>query len=731
MRKQDNKESQATSSTFAKTHQQDTSSVDTFRFSDNRDSGKQQQHLQNMVNASPKVTKGAEIQRMAHPSKTPLQLQTNAISSNSNLPESLKTGAEHLSGVSLNDVKVHYNSAQPAQLNALAYAQGNNIHLGPGQEKHLPHETWHVVQQKQGRVKANTSVNGTLVNDSKSLETEADQYGKKATQLKTTNENKILNEQPLSTHVAQRVISEQKNVEDAYKTDFNAYLNELDKATTKAYFYLLHYPTLDKYKTLDGHTEYWVEVWDSYMKGTFKDMGLLSAAFGYAVESLATLIYLPLPEGGLSISLQGIRKGTRPDVVLKDGSKDVGWLDITASGSKGHIWGKQGWEGKQIHLGEVTYPSLNPEVIKDNVQHNRQYDDNTDPKEVMHRVNYFKFIQNIRRKHWENIGKKYFSTPYNSKVKTIKQRYIRQRLADYLGLNFRDLPPQKTVSLLYAMRVGETKHGYNVQNKKKAFDKKRTVSKSRPMGESLLQQYDRELPNLELGLTLGTQMKTDEEAEKLIMQNYYAHSGKNDFETQLPPEDLSDEYENNQEVSDHDDQIVKLGSNSNIKVLDIGKQLVKNLNTTIELDLDSLKFLSHMMKKHLKNFSARRFGVLLQTTDGSLISVVLDDSEKMFIKSRIANEERGISERKKKREQILWEKRKESTMKLEMERSLSRPIPRAPNSINFQGVQLSSDIIEIIQNNHQGTIVGFFVETENGEQQFIGNSSLFQSELEY
>lgn len=47
---------------------------------------------------------------------------------------------------------MHYNSSRPAQLQALAYAQGSDIHLGPGQERHLPHEAWHGVQQAQGRV---------------------------------------------------------------------------------------------------------------------------------------------------------------------------------------------------------------------------------------------------------------------------------------------------------------------------------------------------------------------------------------------------------------------------------------------------------------------------------------------------------------------------------------------------------------------------------------------------
>ncbi|WP_297337930.1 DUF4157 domain-containing protein [Algoriphagus sp.] len=69
------------------------------------------------------------------------------------LPDDLKAGIEHLSGYGLNEVKVHYNSTKPAQLQAHAFAQGNQIHLAPGQEKHLPHEAWHVVQQRQGKVK--------------------------------------------------------------------------------------------------------------------------------------------------------------------------------------------------------------------------------------------------------------------------------------------------------------------------------------------------------------------------------------------------------------------------------------------------------------------------------------------------------------------------------------------------------------------------------------------------
>jgi hypothetical protein len=97
------------------------------------------------------------------------------------LPDELKSGIETLSGVSLDAVRVHYDSAQPAQLNALAYAQGSDIHVGPGQEGHLPHEAWHVVQQAQGRVRPTTQLqDGVSINDDEALEREADAMGDKA-----------------------------------------------------------------------------------------------------------------------------------------------------------------------------------------------------------------------------------------------------------------------------------------------------------------------------------------------------------------------------------------------------------------------------------------------------------------------------------------------------------------------------------------------------------------------
>ena len=101
-----------------------------------------------------------------------------------NLPDNLKNGIESLSGSSMDGVKVHTNSDKPAQLNALSYANGTDVHLAANEEAHLLHEAWHVVQQKQGSVKPTTQLNSDItVSDDPGLEKEADEMGSKAADL--------------------------------------------------------------------------------------------------------------------------------------------------------------------------------------------------------------------------------------------------------------------------------------------------------------------------------------------------------------------------------------------------------------------------------------------------------------------------------------------------------------------------------------------------------------------
>jgi hypothetical protein len=98
------------------------------------------------------------------------------------LPDALKAGVERLSGYSLDTIHVHYNSPAPSEVQALAYTQGTEIHVGPGQEQHLPHEVWHVVQQMQGRVQPTLQMKGAAINDDEGLEREADVMGDRAFQ---------------------------------------------------------------------------------------------------------------------------------------------------------------------------------------------------------------------------------------------------------------------------------------------------------------------------------------------------------------------------------------------------------------------------------------------------------------------------------------------------------------------------------------------------------------------
>lgn len=160
------------------------SSESLFQFVDNRPEAVEQRKLQEMANNSPQAKQAAQLHAMVSGPSTQKNQTIQKRENNTGLPDNLKTGIENMSGYSMDDVKVHRNSDKPAKLHALAYAQGTDIHLGPSQEKHLPHEAWHVVQQKQGRVKPTLQMkSGVTVNDDFSLESEADTMGAKAFRL--------------------------------------------------------------------------------------------------------------------------------------------------------------------------------------------------------------------------------------------------------------------------------------------------------------------------------------------------------------------------------------------------------------------------------------------------------------------------------------------------------------------------------------------------------------------
>jgi hypothetical protein len=152
-----------------------------FQFFDNSHEAAVQRKLREMANHSSQAKQSRTIQEMAdnHSSQ---QRSIEKKQNKTGLPDNLKSGIENLSGYSLDDVKVHYNSGKPAGLQAHAYTQGTNIHVASGQEKHLPHEAWHVVQQKQGRVNSTMQMKGVKINADDGLESEADVMGDNALQ---------------------------------------------------------------------------------------------------------------------------------------------------------------------------------------------------------------------------------------------------------------------------------------------------------------------------------------------------------------------------------------------------------------------------------------------------------------------------------------------------------------------------------------------------------------------
>jgi len=91
-------------------------------------------------------------------------IQRRAAPSATALSDGLNAGIEDLSGLNVSDVTVHPHSTKPAGADAL----GNQIHLGPDQEKHLTH-----VQPRQRRVPAIIRVGNLPINDDSGRKSEA------------------------------------------------------------------------------------------------------------------------------------------------------------------------------------------------------------------------------------------------------------------------------------------------------------------------------------------------------------------------------------------------------------------------------------------------------------------------------------------------------------------------------------------------------------------------------
>lgn len=165
-------------------------------FVDNSPEAIEARRLQNMVDNSQETIQMLEWQDNVSNSETQQENKTG-------LPDDLKAAIESASGLSLDEVRVHYNSDKPAQIGAYAYADYPNIYVATGQEKYLAEEAWHLVQQMQGRVKATSKTNGVDVNKKKSLEEEAVKHGNQVSKQETDSLPQKLEQKTVQGGVAQ------------------------------------------------------------------------------------------------------------------------------------------------------------------------------------------------------------------------------------------------------------------------------------------------------------------------------------------------------------------------------------------------------------------------------------------------------------------------------------------------------------------------------------------------
>ncbi|MCP5246336.1 MAG: DUF4157 domain-containing protein [Burkholderiales bacterium] len=258
------------------------------------------------------------IFKPAQPATAPAQKQDNT-----GLPCHLKQGIERLSGLSLDGVKVHYNSDKPAQLNAHAYTRGADIHVAAGQEKHLPHEAWHVVQQAQGRVTPTLQTRGVTINDNADLEREADTMGAKALQMKHAI-------QPATTAAAQ-VSKSHRNPESAASTLTiiqPKWVIQLGKGKKTTRDYLDDYEDWESAQTdpyheyLDEHSNTvladYVYEWSQTLDEAYNNMEWLSQFPGALTGSMSVInqmgtrnfdLYCDLLDYGLTINEIGALAG--------------------------------------------------------------------------------------------------------------------------------------------------------------------------------------------------------------------------------------------------------------------------------------------------------------------------------------------------------------------------------------------------------------------------------------
>ena len=204
--------------------------------------------------------------------------------------------------------------------------------------------------------------------------------------------------------------NDKQPTEDGKATE--EYANKLDDEVQKASAAIQNGPLLGSEWNIDGHTQLWIDKMTSFAQ-TNRDPGGLHTSFGYVVESLVSGPLKPAAPAGYQVITQGARGGTRPDFILRKGAKDIGWLDLTASKSKGHIFDKAGGWEQVPSIAEITYPSIEQaelQLMKGKISYNQdsqKYESpklsfaGLDPTEIKKRIAEAKAALEIKKAGWK------------------------------------------------------------------------------------------------------------------------------------------------------------------------------------------------------------------------------------------------------------------------------------------------------------------------------------------
>lgn len=285
------------------------------------------------------------------------------------IDERTRTDMEIRLGANFSDVRLHTDDAarrSAAELGARAYTSNNHVILGEGGgDPHtLAHELVHVVQQRRGPVAGTANGSGLRVSDpSDRYEREAEQVATRAMHAAPGHEaitRPSTGEQDGAGGPIQRVIEEYRGM----NSQFSKYGAAVDRLVEEVAQQIMSDPANVPLGG-NGHVDNWHRAYQEYVASDGTKVDLLHANFGYAVEAV---VESRLRSGEVNHLLPAYHQPdyqvavvhTRPDIVITDGlGRHVGWLDITSTRRKGHIFTKQsgGWTTKD-YVAEVMYPSV-------------------------------------------------------------------------------------------------------------------------------------------------------------------------------------------------------------------------------------------------------------------------------------------------------------------------------------------------------------------------------------